>query len=335
MLQSFGRPWGASGYWLQSADAIQKLGGNAQIWVQMNQGAVEPPGGAYAFVGRVGMDVPGAESSQWLTKQAADGKLHGLLARGRDDQYEPLLAESGNALNAELVDARQPPVAAGWRISAVHRRKGGRLRVPRAGRAGVWASASTFRGPATCARCTTTTTAWTGRGNRLRSPPRRRTSAPKSRSGFKPRECEAVRSQLVNEVRRRNQVAEYFGRDGLQAPFVGGAQVGVLADVQRISNEIRADVTTPVANNAVSHVLTIVSGVLKVATLSGLVCGPCGTAAGGLSGAVGLAAYLTHQDGSPDIVGPAITSTAANLGGDLLARYQRVSAYLQTEARSS
>ena len=332
VLQSFGRPWGASGLWLQSGDAIQKLGGNAQPWVQMNQGAAEPPGGAYAFVGRIGMDVPGAESSQWLTKQAADGTLHGLLARGRDDQYEPMLAESGNALNAELValanrpsppDGGFPQYADGQAeafefLARDERAMGLCFNLPRPcdvrkmyyDRYGIdWGGILTALSTTAKDECE------------------------KTHVGFTPKECEGVRSQLVDEVRRRNQVAEYFGPAGLQAPFVGGGQVGVLADVQTISNEIRADVTVPVANNAVSHVLTIVTGVLKVATLSGLVCSPCGTVAGGLSGAVGLAAYLTHQDGSPDIVGPAISSTAANLGGDLLARYQRVSAYLQTEAK--
>ena len=64
-----------------------------------------------------------------------------------------------------------------------------------------------------------------------------------------------------------------------------------------------------------------------------LVCTPCGPIAGALGGAFGLAAYLTQQDGSPDVIGPQVTSAATKLGGDLFDRYQRVSAYFTTEAK--
>ena len=43
MLQSFGTPKGNSAGWLQAADAIQRLGGNAQVFAQMNQGDSDEP----------------------------------------------------------------------------------------------------------------------------------------------------------------------------------------------------------------------------------------------------------------------------------------------------
>src|SRR5206468_936816 len=55
--------------------------------------------------------------------------------------------------------------------------------------------------------------------------------------------------------------------------------------------------------------------------------------AGGLSGAFGLAGYLTQKDGSPDVVGPQVTTASSKLGGELFDRYKRVASYFTTEAQ--
>ena len=151
--------------------------------------------------------------------------------------------------------------------------------------------------------------------------------------GFAPDECDEVRRQLQSEVGRRNQVAEYFGPNGLQAPFLRGVQSGALVDLAAIGDQIRSEVKPPPAENGASHVLDVITFMIKIASASSIVCAPCGAAAGGLGGAFGLAAYLTKQDGSPDIIGPKVTTAAAKLGGELFDRYQRVSAYLETEAK--
>ena len=104
MLQAFGKPKGTSTGWLQAAQAIGNLGGNAQVFAQLNQGSSdEPHQGRYAFVARSAMGAPAAVSSQSLTGRAGDGKLHGLLARGRDDQYMPLIADPTGTVNFDLV----------------------------------------------------------------------------------------------------------------------------------------------------------------------------------------------------------------------------------------
>ena len=113
------------------ANAIERLGGTAQIFAQMNSGPAEPNEDPYALVGRVGMDGSAAESSRWLTRGEGDGNLHGLLARGRDDQYQPLIAAPGDSVNAELVELANRPSPPGGGFPQYTRRQGGRSRLPR------------------------------------------------------------------------------------------------------------------------------------------------------------------------------------------------------------
>lgn len=104
MLQAFGAPKGTSVSWLRVARGVERLGGNGQVFAQMNQGyGGEPHQGRYAFVGRAGTNSPEVESSQSLTGRLGDGILHGLLARGRDDQYEPLMVDPAGTVNFDLV----------------------------------------------------------------------------------------------------------------------------------------------------------------------------------------------------------------------------------------
>ena len=78
MLQSFGTPKGNSAGWLQAAQAIQRLGGNAQVFAQMNQGdSDEPHQGRFAFVARAGANTPEVDSSQSLTGRAVPGTMSG------------------------------------------------------------------------------------------------------------------------------------------------------------------------------------------------------------------------------------------------------------------
>src|SRR5262249_14688929 len=93
LLQAFGTPHGAKFGWQMAQPLIGKRGGNEQVWARLNQGSPwEPERGRYALVGRTARGIPAAESSESLPGRKADGTLHGLLARGRDDQYLPLLA---------------------------------------------------------------------------------------------------------------------------------------------------------------------------------------------------------------------------------------------------
>ena len=55
--------------------------------------------------------------------------------------------------------------------------------------------------------------------------------------------------------------------------------------------------------------------------------------ASGLGAAFGLAAYATQQNGTPDLVGPRVTTAAADLGTALFTRYQDASSYITTEAK--
>ena len=55
------------------------------------------------------MDNPPAEASESMT--GVDGRLSGILTRGRDAQYQPLLADPTGTVNAELVRIVNRPTA--------------------------------------------------------------------------------------------------------------------------------------------------------------------------------------------------------------------------------
>ncbi len=335
MLQAFGRPKGTSNGWLEAAAAIGRLGGNAQVFAFLNRGASdEPHQGRYAFVARSAMDAASAESSQSLTGLAADGKLHGLLARGRDDQYEPLVADPAGTVNFDLVKIVNRPSPPDGGFPAF---------------TGGQAAAATFLGRdpdviGVCDRQAPTCdvrkayyekyvgTNWSTILTRLGSDATK-TKCAESHPDFTAADCNAVRQEFELEIGRRNTVEEYFGPKGLQAPFIGGVQVAALVDIAKVAEDIKAAVQPPPENNSTSHVLAIMTFITKIGGFAGAINPAAGAVAAGLSGAFGLAAYLTRHDGSPDVIGPQVTTAAARLGGDLFDRYQRVSSYFTTEAK--
>jgi hypothetical protein len=100
-----------------------------------------------------------------------------------------------------------------------------------------------------------------------------------------------------------------------------------------ITENILGDVQPPTADNAASHALTIISDVLHIGGLSGAVCQPCGAVANGLGAVFGIAAYLTSESGTPELIGPEVTAKSSELGQQLYDRYQAASDYLETEAK--
>ena len=342
-LQAFGTPKGKGAGWQQIQQGIEKLGGNGQVFAQLNQGRPdEPYQGRYALVGRAAMGVPAAESSQSLAGRDTDGKLRGLLARGRDDQYLPLLADPLGSINFGLVSiVNRAPTS----ISGFPRYTGGR------------AAAEQFlarsRDPLIMGVCapdaptcdprkayyenyfgsgTSWDTILTALGQRAKDACT--AEAAKPGAPFSDAECQEVRRQLETEVDARNRVAAYFGPDGLQRPFLGGAGTSAIVNIAAISAAIQSDVQPPVGDNTASHALNIVSFVVKIAGAGGGLVNPAvGTAANGLAAAFGIAGYLTKQDGSPDLIGPDVSKRATDLGVELNERYQRVSSYFTTEAK--
>ena len=329
MLQAFGRPSGTSGGWMQAAQAIQRLGGNAQVFAQMNQGyGDEPHGGRYAFVARAGTNTPEAESSQPLTGRAGDGVLHGLLARGRDYQYQPLLADPAGTVNFELVNIVNRPSPAG----------GGFPTFTTGERA---AESFLGRDPDIIGVCDQSAPTcdvrkayyedyagvnWANILTRLGEPAKLACVQP--HAGFTPGDCEKVRVELALEIGRRNTVEEYFGPKGLQAPF-GATGVGALVDIAKLADQIKTAVRPPEEDRTATNVLSIISNIVKAGALVNGGAGP----AAALSGAFSLAAYLTKPNGKPDLIGPQIDTAAANLGGDLVGRYEAASSYFTTESK--
>jgi hypothetical protein len=338
LLQSFGRPRGLDGAWLRAGLSIERLGGNGQVFTQLNQGnAAEPYQGAYAFVGRSAMGAPAAESSQSLTNLPNDGRLQGLLSRGLDNQYLPLLADPAGTINFDLVNLVNRPTAPNNR--------GFPYWTPRQEAAVDFLA----RDPDVMGLCPREpspcdvrkdfyekynadwATILTNLGNDIGKAACAKPGSDIYGHFFDPPDCNEARLELQLEISRRNRVEAYF--NNLAVPF-GTAQVGALADIAKIATEINGDVKPPAANNTVSHALNVVAFLLKIAGAAAGVANPtAGTVVNGLAAAVGLAAYLTNEDGSPDLIGPVVTAEAAQLGINLVNRYQHTLAYFSAEAK--
>ena len=329
MLQAFGTPKGNSAGWLQAAQAIERLGGNAQVFAHLNQGdSDERYQGRFAFVARAGANTPEADSSQSLTGRAGDGVLHGLLARGRDYQYQPLLADPAGTVNFDLVNIVNRPSPADGGFPSFT--------------AGEQAAATFLgRDPDIIGVCDPSAPTcdvrkayyddyaganWGNILTRLGEPAKAACALP--HPGFTPADCDKVRIELALEIGRRNTVEEYFGPKGLQAPF-GATGVGALVDIAKIANQIKTAVQPPEDSKTATTVLSILSNIVKAGALI-----PGGAAvAATVSGAFSLAAYLTKPNGSADLIGPKIDTKAADLGSDLVGRYEAASSYFTTESK--
>jgi hypothetical protein len=334
MLQAFGNPKGLDGAWLRAAAAIERLGGNAQVFARLNQGnALEPNQGRYAFVGRAAMDTAGAESSQSLTGRAGDGKLKGMIARTRDAQYAPLLADPGGTVNVDLVKTvnRPSPANGGfpeWKTSGEAKAADflGRSNV-------IGVCASDPQTPCDVRRAYyESNVGWGTILTQLGDSGKTACAIPNP--DFSETECNAARTEFQTEIGQRNIVEDYFGPTGLKAAVVGGgAGLQALTDVGQVSEQIRSGLPSFPANNATSHVLNLITNLIKIGSLSALVCPPCGPVASAVGGATGIAAYLTQDDGSPDVIGPAVTKASSSLGTELVKRYKLVASNLTAQAQ--
>lgn len=327
LLQSFGTPKGTSPQWLALARTIQSLGGNAQVFAQLNQNTQHQ--GRYAFVSRGEMDTTAAESSGSLTGNEDDGTLHGLLGRGHDDQFEPLVADPTGTINFDLVRIVNRQTAADGGFMPFNAEQ---------------AAAASYLGrdPSVMGVCASDAKTcdvrkeywdnyyapWGDILTQLDGSPG--AAACDKRGGELIGVCNDVRKQLVVEIGQRNRVQRYF--DALQSPF-GSSQVAAQVDLKDITEQIRQAAQPPTDANATAHALTIISFILKIGTLSGAVCPPCGSVAGGLGAVFGIATYLTAQNGSPDLIGPQVTAKSTELGQALFDRYRDGSNYMETEAQ--
>ena len=335
LLQAFGRPNGVNLAWQDAADAVQKLGGTAQVFVKLNlYDSDEPDEGRYALVGRAAMGAPGAESSKPLTGRDTDGVVHGMLARARDDQYMPLLSGPVGSINFDLVNIVNRPTAPGGGFPKFDDKQAAAATV--LGRDKDVMGVCPGYDPVCDVRKTyyEKNRNWSSIQDALGG--RSATRACHDNEGktdpkFTEKECLDVADQLYLEVSRRNRVQAYF--DGLQAPFKG-ADASAVVDITAISDEIQKDIKPPDADTATTHALTMVSFLVKIVGAGAGVVNPAaGTAANGIAAAFGLAAYLTNDKGTPDLVGPQVKSRASQLGVELSTRYKDAAAYFATEGQ--
>jgi hypothetical protein len=332
ILQAYGTPHGNDAPWDEAAKQIQRLGGTRQVFDAMN--ATDPRGengedanrkGTYAFVGRVNSNAPRAEAS--FSNDGLPGRLRGELMRARDGTFEPMMAapagrDGQSTVNTELIRiVNQAPQA----FPAFKNAAGGDIDPAHA-----QAVQNFLGGPEVTKLCSAAVTtcdirstyylsygsAWASVQGDLTDAEQHK--CPGVHAGFSAEECEAIRAQLRDEVSKVAKVTTYFGPTGLQQPY-GAASVAALADLVQISQEIKDAVNPPPADNTTSNVLTGISYFLK---LGGFAPPPAAQIAAGLSGAFAIAGYFT-TNGTANLIGPKITTSASKLGVELAQRYAR------------
>jgi hypothetical protein len=330
ILQAFGAPHGNDGPWDQVAQQVERLGGTRQVFDAMN--TTDPRGlngedskrkGPYAFVGRVGSTAPVAEASHSL--DGVPGRLRGVLMRGRDDGYDPMaagpaLSDGQSPVNTELIQiANQAP-----RPFPPFKDANGQP----VGEAQAQAVQKFLGGPDVTRLCSVTAPVCNIRESYYQS-----YDAPWSsiqvdltnaevgcsepREGFTVAQCQGIRAQLLKEVSMVAEVQQYFGPLGLQQPF-GATGVAALANVTEIAQQINDAVQPPPVDNTTSTNLSMIGQILFPTPTT-----PYPGAFSALSAAFSLAGYFTKQDGSPNLIGPQVTTAASKLGVELADRYQQ------------
>jgi hypothetical protein len=333
ILQAYGNPAGHSADWDRAALAIQALGGTRQVFNDLNQPNIQPGShparrkGGYAFIGRTGTTAPRAEVSSPLDN--LPGRLTGLLLRSRTADFEPMLVGAPNSksgappVNEQMVQIVNqaptpfPPLAPSGtppdQVQAAENFLGGPHVMGVCSQKQLDDNApcnvrETYVANYASANWPIKLTALLDARDKCQKPPQ----------GVDPKVCELVRSQLFDEVKAVGKVTGYLGPLGLQLPF-GAAGVAALANLGKISDEIQQAVKPPPADNTVSNRLSLASYATKVGALFPP---PVSTVASGLGGAFTAAAYLTQQDSSPNLIGPAVQTTAAQFGKQLAKRYE-------------
>ena len=330
MLQAFGAPHGDDGPWDDVAKAIQSLGGTRQVFDALN--AADPHAlngedpnrkGPYAFVGRAGETAPDAEVSYPLN--GLPGRLTGVLMPARDGGYEPMIAapprsDGQTPVNTELIHiANQAP-----RPFPAFKDTSGKT----VATADAQAVQKFLGGPAVMGLCSARAPVCDIRKSYYQSYRANWASIQvdlstakcpnKLGQGFTVAECQGIQAQLGREVSMVAKVTQYFGPLGLQQPF-GAAGVGALANLTEISQTIKGGVIPPAADDSTANVLTALSILSNIGYASAETT-PVGAV---LYAAFALGAYFTREDGSPNLIGPQITTAASKLGVELADRYQQ------------
>jgi hypothetical protein len=331
-LQAFGAPHGNDAPWGKAAQEIERLGGTRQVFNAMNATDShalddESPNrrGPYAFVGRVGSTAPLAEASYSLN--GLPGRLSGVLMRAHDGGYEPAIAgpprsDGQSPVNTELIhiadqvtepfpaftDSSGKPIGAAA-AQAVQKFLGSRevtgLCSPNASVCDIRETYyENYRAP------------WPSIEDDLTDA---KDKCSQAHPGFSVAECQGIRAELRTEVSMVAKVQQYFGPLGLQQPF-GASGVAALADLNQIAQGIKDAVQPPPNDNTTSSALLTISHLLTPKSQLGPN-NPAAVVSAGLSAAFAIGAYFTSHDGSPDLIGPQVTTSASKLGVELQDRY--------------
>ena len=287
------------------------------------------------MVGRVGETAPPAEQSYSLN--GLPGRLTGVLMRAHDGGYEPMIAapprsDGESPVNTELIDIANN---VHHDFPAFKDTKGKPVALAHAA-----AVQKFLGGPAVTGLCSAAAPVcdirksyyqnyranWSSTQDDLTNA-KAKCAKPPPGSGFTASECEGIRAQLRDEVSMVAKVTQYFGPLGLQQPF-GATGVSALANLTEISQEINDAVNPPPADNTTSTTLSMIGQILFPTPTT-----PYPGVFSSLSAAFSLAAYFTKENGSPNLIGPQVTTAASKLGVELADRYQQAGDHLDDLGR--
>ena len=295
VVQSIGKPNGNTLGWNDMSDGIARFGGNKFVFNGLD-GNYE-----YAFVGQLGDDAPAVESS---TSAGEDGELSGILSRGRDLRYSPLLAaDELSPVTSEMFEIAYQDSESFPAIDAkAETYIGNALRFCDAGSASCPVRRRYYENY--------DGTAWGQKYNDLRDT----IQFPGGEPGFSEAAFDTAKKQILVEISALNNIKGYF--DTLQQPF-GRVQGRTQLDLQKLGEQLKQDVAADDGRSS-GWGLQLIAAVLAIASE-----GASETVAPALSGSAGLfglVSLFADDDGSP-VLADEITGNVNDIAGKLADRY--------------
>jgi len=294
VVQSIGKPNGNTLGWNDMSDGIARFGGNKFVFNGLD-GNYE-----YAFVGRLGDDAPAVESS---TSAGEEGELSGILSRGRDFRYSPLLAaDELSPVTTEMFEiAYQDPESFPAIDAKAETYIGNALRFCDAGSASCPVRKRYYENY--------DGTAWSQKYNDLNA-----IAWPGEASGIGKPEFDHAKERILDEISALTHIKNYF--DALQKPFLR-VQGRSLLDLQKLGEQLKQDVAADEGRSS-GWGLQLIAAVLAIASEGASE--EVAPALSGSAGLFGLVSLFADDDGSP-VLADEITGNVNDIAGKLADRY--------------
>jgi hypothetical protein len=315
LVQTIGKPKAAGYEWAGIVEQLARLGAN-RLDLNALDGTSE-----YSIVGGLGSQLPPAESTTaydhgpYPAPNLPPARLVGVLARTRSSTFEPTVsgtpgtANPSDSVNLGLIKVAYQPLQAWPELAPGQPRDGVAAAQDFICRALNFCQATDSCPDVRSCYWQKYSADWGLKQTVLAA-----LEYPGPGRGFTENTYKAVRRELLPEIAAVANLQSYLNR--LAEPFDRSA-LRSYVDLQKIGKEIYDSVQPSPVNNSTSFALGVVSNILKLGAFAGP---PLSAAAGGLSGAFALAAYLSDKRGQP-ILGGEITAKTSELADQLLDRF--------------